>query len=52
MNLTPQTPITSPDFQYTKAAHTDVQKVWLRHGWTPPDKQKQDQKRLELNRYN
>jgi hypothetical protein len=38
---TPAVPLRDPRFQYTPAAATDVQKTWMRFGWTPPSKKEQ-----------
>jgi hypothetical protein len=35
---------------YVIAAATDVQATWLRHGWTPPDRRRQQEIREQLNR--
>lgn len=35
---------------YVIAAATDVQQTWLRHGWVPPDRRRQQQMREQLNK--
>jgi hypothetical protein len=34
---------------YTPAAATNVAQTWLRHGWTPPDRSRQEALRARLN---
>ena len=51
-------PITQPpapniydeDFDYKSSASTNVARTWARFGWVPPDRGKQDAKKLALNR--
>jgi uncharacterized protein (DUF1800 family) len=51
-------PITQPpapniydeDFDYKSSASTNVARTWSRFGWVPPDRTKQDAKKLALNR--
>jgi hypothetical protein len=35
---------------YVMAAATDVQQTWLRNGWQPPDRRRQQEIREQLNR--
>lgn len=30
----------NPDFKYTPSNRTDVRETWIKHGWTPPTKNK------------
>lgn len=34
---------------YTPAAATDVVKTWLRYGWQPPSRERQEEVRVKLN---
>lgn len=35
--------VLDPDFVYTEASKTDVQKTWKRFGWVPPSEVKNAQ---------
>jgi uncharacterized protein (DUF1800 family) len=51
-------PITQPpapniyddDFDYKSSASTNVARTWAKFGWVPPDRHKQDARKLALNR--
>lgn len=48
----PSIPCTSPDFHYVVAERTDITTTLKAHGWVPPDRAKQEEARLTLNKMN
>ena len=48
----PAASITDPSFMYLRADRTDILLTLQRHGYTPPDRSKQEQVRQALNQMN
>lgn len=44
--------LNDPSFVYLRSDRTDILLTLQRHGYTPPDRSKQDQVRLALNQMN